>query len=1058
MSLASTSVRRPVFALMLVLGLVTLGLVSLSRLEIALDPKVEFPLVTVATPLRGASPETVEADVTDVLEEEINTTEGIKSLRSLSSEGLSQVFVEFELGSDVHRKAQLVREKVAQARMRLPQDVEDPVVTQLDPTAMPILSIMLAGPYSIRELSEFAENQLAERIERLQGVGSVAVVGSRKREIRIWLDPLRLAGYHLSIDDVSNVLRRENAEIASGRIESPEREWSVRTASKVERVEDFGALIVSEREGALVRLRDVATVEDGLEEERSIARLDGQRGVSLDVRRQSGANTVAVARAVRAEVEASRASLPPGMELVMARDNARFIERSIRSVFEDMLWGGILAIAVVLLFLRNVRSTFIASLAIPASVLASFSFFHLAGFTLNMMTLMALSLSIGLVIDDAIVVLESIYRRLEAGEPGPAAAERGTEQVGLAVVSTTLAVCGVFVPIAFMSGMVGQWFYEFGLVVVIAVCVSTLIALTLAPAAASRMLRAAREPGPLARRVESAHAWLERGYARLLGAALRRKGVTVGAALLAIAGGCGVAATLPFDFYQQGDMGEFAVDAKLPIGTTLAVTDRVARRLEETIQQLPQVRYVFTGVGGGRQHEPNRARLYVKLVDRRERRETQAELMAQLRTRLPGLVPEAEELSVDQISWMQSSGRAAALQYTLRGPDLGRLQRHADELLARMRTDPIFADVASSYETGRPEIRLSLLRDVAADLGVPGVVVGRTIRALLAGEEVGSYEEAGERFAVRVQVLPAYRDDPARLQLIRVRSLHGELIPLSNLVRVRMGSGAVAIHRENRARAITLFANLTGDATLGDGAARLERFGREVAIAAPDELSPSGKARAMKDAGAALVFAFALALASIYMILASLFNSLTHPLTIMMSAPLSFIGGFLALKLAGMSLELMSGIGLLVLMGLVMKNGILLVDCANQLREDGRGPDEAMLAAGPIRMRPVLMTTGALIFGMLPVALFSSDGSEFRRPMAMITVGGLLTSTFLTLVVVPVVYSVMDGVALRLRALPARISAAERPWVASITRIAQRVRGTRLAVSILSRSSESSNR
>jgi HAE1 family hydrophobic/amphiphilic exporter-1 len=366
--------------------------------------------------------------------------------------------------------------------------------------------------------------------------------------------------------------------------------------------------------------------------------------------------------------------------------------------------------------------------------------------------------------------------------------------------------------------------------------------------------------------------------------------------------------------------------------------------------------------------------------------------------------------------------------------------------------------VASSHETGRPEIRLSLAREVAADLGVPGVVVGRTIRALLAGEEVGSYEEAGERHAVRVQVLPAYRDDPARLQLIRVRSSKGDLIPLSNLVRVRMGSGAVAIHRENRAREITVFANLTGDATLGDGSALVERFGREIGIGAPDTLSPSGKAKAMKETGAALLFAFLLALAAIYMILASLFDSLLHPLTIMMSAPLSFIGGFLALKLAGMSLELMSGIGLLVLMGLVMKNGILLVDCANQLRADGRAPDAAMLEAGPLRMRPVLMTTGALIFGMLPVALFSSDGSEFRRPMAMITVGGLLTSTLLTLVVVPVVYALLDGVPAALRALPARIARAERPWVASIIRIAQRVSGTRLARSTLPRSSIASKR
>ena len=488
LNLPLLSIRRPVFALMLNLALVVLGLVSLNRLNVDLNPDVEVPFVTVTTVLEGASPETVETEVTDILEEQINTIEGIRDLSSVSSEGVSQVFVEFETDYDVDVKAQQVREKVAPVRAELPLDAEDPVVIQLDPDATPILSVMLGGPLSVRELSEIAENMVKDRLERLPGVGSIEIIGSRRREVRIWLDPVRLAGYGLSIDDVRSTLLLENAETAGGRVEGREREWTVTTSGRVKRVEDFGALIAAERGGRLVYLRDVAKIEDGLAEERSLARFNGQRGVSLEVRRRSGTNTVAVAEAVRTEVEALRPNLPPGMEVLITRDMAVFIEDSIYSVFSNMLWGGLLVVAVVLLFLRNPRSTLISALAIPSSVIASFTFFYLADFTLNVMTLMALSLAIGVVIDDAIVVLEVIYRRIEQGLGRREAAEEGASQVTLAVISTTLALCAVFVPIAFLTGTVGQWFYEFGMVMAIAVCVSSVFALTLTPMLGSRVL------------------------------------------------------------------------------------------------------------------------------------------------------------------------------------------------------------------------------------------------------------------------------------------------------------------------------------------------------------------------------------------------------------------------------------------------------------------------------------------------------------------------------------------------------------------------------------------
>ena len=1031
MNLPLISIRQPVFALMLILGLVVLGLVSLQRLDVDLNPDVAFPFVTVTTLLPGAAPETIETEVTDLLEEQINTIEGIRNLSSTSSEGISQVFVEFELGYDIDVKAQQVREKIAPIRGELPLDIEEPVVTQLDPDANPILSVMVGGPLSIRELSEFAENTLKDQLERLPGVGNIEIVGARKREVRIWLDPVRLAGYGLAIDDVRATLLQENAEMAGGRIEGREREWTVTTSGKVQRVEDFGSLIAAQRGGRLIYLRDVATIEDGLAEERSLARFNSQRGVSLEIRRRSGANTVAVARAVREEVAQIASSLPNGMQILIARDTAVFIEDSISSVFQDMTLGGILVVLVVLLFLRNRRSTFIAALAIPSCVFASFTFFYVAGFTLNVMTLMALSLSIGVVIDDAIVVLEVIFRRIEKGEDRRTAAEEGSRQVVMAVISTTLALCAVFVPIAFMQGAVGQWFYEFGIVMAIAVCVSSLFALTLTPMLASRMLSAAQSHGPVLGAIGRGLDRLDQLYGRALEGVLRHRGLTVAGALVAILGGCGVASTLAVDFFVPEDRGEFSVKLKMPVGTPLPVTARVSDRVERLLGEHPEVRNLFATIGGGSRAEPNRASIYVQTTNKREREVSQGQLIAELRERLVAEVSEAEEISVMPIDWVSGDGDnafgATALTYSLQGPDLEQLMGYSDQLVARMQADPDFVDVATSHETGKPEIEIGVDRDVAADLGVPATVIGRTIRTLLAGEDLGSFEDGGERYDVRVQVLPEFRDSPEELDLIKVRAVSGELVPLTNVARIRIGEGAVQIDRKDRSRQITLGANQGGGVSIAVLSNKLELWADEIGIEAPAALVASGRTEAMEETGASLLFAFFLALAAIYMVLASLFNSLVHPFTIMMAAPLSFVGAFLALKVTNAPVDMMSGIGLLVLMGLVMKNGILLVDFINQLRAGGYERNAAILAAGPARLRPVLMTAFSLILGLVPVAVSDSAGSEFRASIAILTIGGMATSTLLTLLVVPVVYSLVDQVIERITGVTRRMFARSVP-------------------------------
>ena len=1019
MSLSDISIDRPVFALMLVLGLVVLGLVSLGRLEMQMDPDTEFPFVAVAAELRGASPETVEAELTDILEEHINSLEGIRSLRSTSSEGIAEISIEFHLDNDVDLKLQEVRDKIALARPELPLDVEEPVVSKFDLGQIPILTIVLGGRVPLRDLSDFAEHEVSERFERIGGVGGVTVIGDREREIRIWLDPLRLAGYGLSIEDVATTLRRENAEFASGRIEGAEREWAVTTQGKVRSVTDFGELIVAERAGRLVRLRDVAVVEDGLAEAKTIARLNGEPGVALEIRRQSGGDAVAIARAVRAEVESIRASLPEGMEIMVARDYATYIEAQVRSVFIDMLVATGLVVLVVLLFLRSRRSTLIAALAIPSSVISSFTLFYALDLSLNGMTLVALSLAIGLVIDDAVVVLESIFRKLEAGEEREQAARLGARTVGLAVVSTTLAVCAVFVPITFMQSVIGRYFYEFGVAVTVAVCVSTLVALTLTPMLASRMLARNALEDPFAKRLEWFLVVHERIYERILRWAVRHRAATVGIAAVAIVGGCGVASTLPFDLYTHSDMGEVRVVAKLPIGTPLSVTERTLRAMEEIAAAHPEVDYTFASAGGRRRYAPHHAHLDVFLVAKSERRQLD-ETFDDLRARIQAAVPELEQLSVGHPGYGGGEADFSGLSYSLRGPELPRLERYANALLAHMRADPLFADASSSYETGKPQLTLEITRGSAADLGVPAASAGRTIRTLLAGEDVGSFEEEGRRHDVRVQVLPAYRDDPAKIDLIRVRSLRGELVPIRNVARVREEAGPVEIRRRDRAREITVKANLRTGVPLGDGAVKMEAWGEELGIAAPDEMVAGGGVESMEETGADIAFAFGLALIAIYMVLASLFNSLVHPFTIMMSAPLSFLGGFLALKVAGMSLDMMSGIGVLVLMGLVMKNGILLVDHISALRRSGRSREEAILEAGPVRMRPVLMTSGALIGGMLPAVLSTGMGSEFFKPMAVIMIGGLITSTLLTLIVVPVIYSLLDAATERALALAVR--------------------------------------
>lgn len=1008
MTLSDVCIRRPVFAVMLIGGLVVLGLVSMPRLGIDLFPRVEFPIVVVSTVLEGAAPETIEREVSQVLEESINTIEGIRTLTSASMDSLSLVYIEFELEYDIREKAQEVRDKVAAVRGDLPRDIDPPVVDRVDPDAAPILAVMLAGPHSIRALSEYADKRIKTRLERIPGVGSVSLAGDRRREIRIWVDPLRLAGYGLAVDDVITALQQGHVEMPGGRLETGREEWVLKTLGKLTDPEQFGSLVVAERAGRVIHLRDVTTVEDGMAEQRTLSRLNGRPGVSLLVRRQSGENTVAVADAVKAALEELRAELPPGYEMMLAFDSSRFIRSAIHGVFVDMIYGVILASVVVLLFLRNVRSTLIAAISIPSSLVASFTLFYALGFTLNTMTLMALSLSIGMLIDDAIVVLENVYRHMEEGEVGATAASRGTAEIGLAVLSTTLATCAVFVPIAFMSGVVGRFFREFGLVAAFAVLVSMLVALTLTPMLCARYLRAQTPSGRLWDTLERGYQWLERVYRRRLQWGLAHRGIVVGLALAAVIAGVWVARGVPIDFVIAEDRSEFNVWIKRPLGSGVDQTRDSVAAVEQALRSVPEVRASFATIGAGARKRVNEAQIYVQLVHKSERNRSQKEVMSAVRDVVAKLDLGLQDFAVEEIPFINVAGaRNAELMYAVRGPNIDRLHLYASTLASQMRAAGGFSDVSLSYETGKPEVALDVTRERAAEMGVPVLQIGRTMAALYAGFKAATFESEGERYDVRVQLRPEYRDRLDKLQLVRVRAPSGALVPLPNLVTTRVGSGPVQIDRESRTRSITVYANLDGRAA-ASADAEVSRFARDLDLPPGYEFDAVGPSKRLRETTAAVGFAFFLALVAIYMILASQFNSFVHPFTIMLSAPLSFLGAFAAIRLLGHSLDVMGQIAFLMLMGIVMKNGILLVDYTNTLRARGLPLYEAVLEAGPTRMRPVLMTAVSTIFGMLPLALGRGDGSEWRAPMGIVSIGGLAASTLLTLLVVPVVYTLFD--------------------------------------------------
>jgi HAE1 family hydrophobic/amphiphilic exporter-1 len=1006
-----TFIARPVFTGMLTLVVLVFGLVAYPRIGVDQFPDIDFPIVTVTTILPGADPEAIERTVTEPLEEALNTLPGLDTLRSINVENVSQIVVRFDLERNVDVAAQDVRDKVQATLSRLPREIEVPVVEKFDIGAIPVVTLAFSGPLPIERLTKVAEDVVKPGIQQVPGVGSVMLLGGREREITVEVSPDLAKGYGLSPTDVVAAVRAQSVDVPGGRTLEAGVERSVKLAGEARSVEALRALVVASPGGVPVRLGQVAQVLDGPAEARSSARLGEQSAIGLVVLKQSGANTVEVAQAVKERLGRIEAQLPDGSRVAMVVDGAQFIRASIDSVKEDMVIGGILAVLVVLLFLRNFRSTLVAAAALPTAIIGTFAVMNALGFTFNVITMLALTLSIGLLIDDAIVVIENVVRHVEHGEKPWEAARKGTGEIALAVLAVTLAVVAVFVPVAFMEGMIGRFFYQFGVTVAVAVLISYLVSMTLTPMLSARVIRAHVAHGRVFLAIERALARVDATYRRALAWVLGHRALTMGAASAVLVLTFVLATQLKFTFLPQQDMSLVKVTLELPSGTTLDETQRELDDLAAQIRAVPGVRETFTIAGGGAREEVNRGEITVDLVPIDARSYGQQDLKEYLRRSLR--VSPAAVLAVQDYNAMAGGGnRAQPVQFNLRSTDFEALLAAVEKTKAKMLENPGLADVDTTWRGGKPQLDVVVDRERAAALGIPAAALGQSVRALMGGDKVTDFHEGGDTYDIKVRLPPAILADPGALGAVAVRAPSGQLVELRTIADVRPSLGPSQIEHQAQVRQVTLLADLK-DYSLGEAMTYLNDFARK-------ELPPTvtydfeGQGRELGKAAKAFLLALVLGVVLVYIILAAQFESLVHPFTIMMALPFAVIGGIGGLLAANQYMSMMAMIGFIMLMGLVTKNGILLVEFTNQLKAQGRSTREALLEAGPVRLRPILMTSVAMIAGMIPVALARGDGAESRVPMAVAIIGGLLTSTVLTLGIVPVVYSLLDGLRSRL--------------------------------------------
>jgi multidrug efflux pump len=1008
MKLSDLSIRRPVLASMVSLALVLFGAIGYTRLAVREFPDVDPPIVSVSTELPGANPQVVESAVTDILEEELSTVEGLRTLTSSSAEGFSNITLEFNLERGVEAAAQDVRDKVARIRGRLPEDVREPVVAKQEADAQPFFWLALSGEnYDLLQLSDIGDRLVKSRLQTLPGVGQARIFGERRFSMRVWLSASELSARGLTVQDVQQAIRSRNVEVPAGRIESDRREFTVRSLGELKTPDEFAELVVSNTNGVLVKLKDLGRVELGAEDERSALRFKGTSAVAIGVVRQSKANIIQVADAIRQELPRIQESLPPGVKLDIAFDESIFVSRSIREAEDTLILAGLLVVIIIFVFLRNLRATIIPGLAIPTSIVATFAIMYFLGFSINNFTLLALTLAIGIVVDDAIIVLENAYRHQEELGEGPEeAAVNGTREIGFAVIATTISLVAVFTPLAFLKGSTGRLFNEFGIAVAGAVVVSGFVALTLTPMLCARILRVPQRHGALYRVLEGGFNALAAGYSRSLRTALRHRWAVVGLVVLLTLGAALVFRTLKREFVPAEDKGWFLSIIIAPEGSSLAYTDGYQRRAEAILDKTKDVDSYFSVVNIG--DGVSRGIIFTNLVDFAKRTRPIQEIIGEVQGNyfgIPGVFAFANN--------PPAFGWGSPVNFVIGNSDFDLLVKGNDTLLARARQVKGLLNVDSDLRVNKPELTVNFDRDRAEDLGVPVGDVATTLQVLLGGNRTSTFTRNNKQYDVIVQLDPRARATPSDMTGLYVRGRGGELVKLDALASVKEGVGARELNHFNRVRSSTLTASLAPGFTLGEAIDSLNRIAHEV-LPKASSTALAGESRELEESGSSLYFAFLLALVVVFMVLASQFESLIHPFTVLLAVPLAVTGALFTLKLAGATLNLYSQIGMILLIGLVTKNSILLVEYINQLKERGLETVPAALEAGRIRLRPILMTSVATVMGAVPIAFGLGAGSISRRPLGYAIVGGVLFSTLLTLYVVPAVYVIFDGLLVRI--------------------------------------------
>jgi len=1028
--LAEICVKRPVFATVLILVLVVFGVSSYSKLGIDRFPKVDFPIVTVTTRQPGSAAEEIETELTDKIEGAVNTVNGIEELRSISSEGISQVIIQFVLEKNIEIAAQDVRDKISGILQELPEDIDQPVVTKLDPDAIPVLPLAVSAPppATMRDITEYCDKVLRRQLESIDGVGQVTIVGGQARQINVDLAPLQLRAYRLTVSDVARALKSQNLQMPSGSMKVGDTEYTLRTLGRVRNMPEMESIAVANRDGRTITVGDLGTAEDSTEEMDSVSFRDETPCVLLNIRKQSGTNTVAVAKGLKERLAELSKLAPKGYRIEVVRDQSVFIETSIHTVEEHLILGGFLAAVVVFFFLANSRATVIAALSIPTSIVSAFTLIDYMGFTLNSITLLALTLSVGIVIDDAIVVMENIFRYIEEKKFSPReAAVAATSEISLAVLSITLSLVAVFLPIAMMEGIVGRFLKSFGVTMSGTIMVSMLVSFTLTPMLASRWFKnptqgldtsaPSKKPAKKSSKNQPFYHAIEWVYLAMLRFSLRHRWVVVAATL-----GCMAALPLLYgmvnkNFIPDDDSSEFQLSVRATEGTTLEATQVLIARIARDIRRLDGVRYTISSVADTEQRNPYQGTIYVRLGNIAERDFGQLEFMDYVRKNiLPKYAADHLRISVSSISLISGGGMSASdISYMIGGPDIQKLEQFAQKIMADLRKVPGAVDVDSSLSMGKPQFGIEIDRAKAAELGVSVADIANTLRLLVAGDKVSDYNERGEQYEVHVRSIADVRNHLDELKMVTVPSSKLGTVPLDDVVRFEPGTGPAQIDRLARTRQVTITANLAPNTSqqmvldeIAKSAARLNM--------GPDyRTGLMGKSKEMAKAFRGFFRAFILAFIFVYLCIAAQFESWLHPITILLSLPLVLPFALVSLLIFRQSLNIFSLLGIMVLFAVVKKNSILQIDHANQLREGGMPKFDAIVQANRDRLRPILMTTAAFVAGMIPTFISNAEGAEINKAISGVIIGGQTFSLLLTLLATPVAYSLFDDLSVLLR-------------------------------------------